>query len=68
MLDIGLHLHETNNKCIILNFEKAKDKLEVFECDQISDLYSTFKEFKRLAEEYEEQQIMASKVASASKK
>ena len=54
LLDINIHLHEANNRCFVLAFEKAKDKIEVYECEQASDVYNTFQEFKRISEEIDE--------------
>lgn len=73
IMDVGMHLHEKNNKCIILYMEKDKNQFEVFELEQALELHNTFKEFKRLAEEYEEKLIMqgmaeAKAAAIASKK
>jgi hypothetical protein len=59
VLDIDIHIHETNNKCFIVSFEKAKKKIEVYECDAATDVYQAFQEFRRLAEDIEDKAAKA---------
>ncbi len=53
--EIRVRLHEGNQHCLIVEFERDKKKVEVYECDHAADLYHMYKEYKMLADERDDQ-------------
>ena len=64
VLEIQFHMHETNNQCLILSFEKVKGKLEIFEAEHTTDIYQAFKECRRISEEEQAKSVQTKPTAN----
>lgn len=54
VLDICIHIHETNNQIFMLTFEKEKGKIEAYESEYATDIQQSFKDYRNLADDFKE--------------
>jgi hypothetical protein len=54
VLDIDIHLNKANNQIFVIEFEKVKGKVEAYECPEAVEIYRSFQEYKRIAEDAED--------------